>query len=85
MECILMTFRVLCNRGNSYIPTKGRSVVPAISWRPVVESSASESEYRGRGSCGGGDSTLVSGVVAVYSRGELKNELEGKAVEGDRY
>jgi len=60
-------------------------VVPAISWRPVVESSASESEYRGRGLSSGGDSTLVSGVVAAYSRGELKNELEGKAVEGNRY
>jgi hypothetical protein len=52
-----MTFRVLCNRGNSNdIPTKGRSMVPAICWRPVVESSASESEYRGEGS-------LVEGIA----------------------
>jgi len=37
------------------------------------------------GKSSGGDSTLLSGVVAAYSRGELKNELEGKAVEGNRY
>ena len=51
----------------------------------MVESSESESECWRRGQCRGGDSTLVRGVVAADCRGELKNELEGKAVEGDLY